>query len=103
MLTTAIITSGTRSSGVRQTYLRPARTWPGSRLMGLLGWSSPRRITAIATMTATNEIALKKKHGATPRPAMRSPPSAGPRIRDVLMVTALRPMALARSSGPTIS
>jgi len=98
-----IITSGTRNSGAPQTYLRPARTWPGSRLTGLLGRSSLRRITAIATMTATNETALRKKHGATPRPAMRSPPSAGPRTRDVLMVTALRPTALARSSGPTIS
>ena len=56
-----------------------------------------------APITARNDAALKKKHGATPKLAMSTAPIAGPMMRDVLMTTELRPTALARSSGPTIS
>ena len=60
-------------------------------------------MSSSATITARNEAALKKKQGATPTPAMSTPPMAGPMMRDELMMTAFSPMALARSSGPTIS
>ncbi len=69
----------------------------------MLPCRSPVRITRSATITAPNDTALMKKHGDTPTPAMSRPPIAGPTMRDALMITALSPTALARSSGPTIS
>ena len=60
-------------------------------------------IASSATITATNDAALKKKHGATPTAAMSTAPMAGPMMREELMITEFSPTALARSSGPTIS
>ena len=100
---TASMSSGMRSAGVRQAYLRPARTCPGSRETGLPRCSSPARMSARAPITARNDAALKKKHGATPKLAMSTAPIAGPMMREMLITTELSPTALATSSGPTIS
>ena len=99
----ASITSGTRSAGVRQAYRNPARTCPGWRATGLPRRSSPTRMIASAPITARNDAALKKKHGATPTLAISTAPMAGPMMREELMITEFSPTALATSSGPTIS
>jgi hypothetical protein len=53
-------------------------------------------------MTATNEIALKKKQGVTPTVAMSRPPTAGPTIREVFIAIELSAIALAMRSRPTM-
>ena len=50
-------------------------------------------IIASATMTATYDAALRKKHGARPITSIRMPPTAGPTTRELFITTLLRPTA----------
>jgi hypothetical protein len=56
-----------------------------------------------AAITARYDSPLARKAGARPRVAMVTPAAAGPRMRPLLNMALLRPMALGTSSGPTIS
>ena len=59
----------------------------------------PRRATNIAPKLS----ALTRKHGATPSVRIRTPATAGPKIRAAWIRTLLRPTALTTRSAPTIS
>jgi hypothetical protein len=54
-------------------------------------------------MTGRKLSALRKKAGAMPHCAMRTPASAGPTMRAPLNMPELSAMALVRSALPTIS
>ena len=49
------------------------------------------------------ETPFRKKHHASPTPAMSTPASAGPMIRVPVITALFRLTAFVRSFGPTIS
>ncbi len=100
---TAIITRGTPSCGVARMYLRPSRSWPRARGVGVVGESCARfRVLSEAT-TATKLPALTRKQTPSPTLAIRIPATAGPTVRATLTSTEFRLTAFRRCSGPTSS
>ncbi len=102
--TTAIIASGIRRPGVRATCCNAERIWPRPRRASRGGvCSAAGSIRRSATIIATNDKALTRKHGPTPSRAITPPAIAGPRIRDVWTITEFSATAFTTFSGPTIS
>jgi hypothetical protein len=101
--TTAITTSGTRSSGVSRTCLRASRSWPGSRGRRSVRWSRWGSIRHRAISIAANDSELSRKHAAIPIVAITNPANAGPMIRADCTIRLLRLTALTTRSRPTNS
>jgi hypothetical protein len=101
--TSTIITSGIRSAGVARTYLRAARSCPGSRGARSARSSRPGSIRRSATSMTTNEPELTAKQAETPSSAISAPAAAGPTMREEWTMTELSATALSKRSGPTIS
>jgi hypothetical protein len=101
--TTAMTTSGTRSSGVLRTCAIASRSWPRSRGLRRVGCSSSGSILHSVISIAPNDSELSKKQGAIPAEAITIPASAGPMIRADWMIRLLRLTALTTRSRPTSS
>lgn len=101
--TTATSATVPRSRGVLQTYLRPARTWPGSRATTAPRWSRAGSMARRARITAPKVPAFTKKAHGRPTVAIATPASAGPMILLALNTALLRLTAFGTRSRPTIS
>ncbi len=101
-LRTASMTRSARTGRSRAANAKPCRirVSMGARSGG---WNGATRIASSATMTAAKLTPLMRKHHPSPIVATRMPATAGPVIRAPLKSEELSPMALIRSSRPTIS
>jgi len=101
--TTAIITSGTHSSGMLRAYRRPSRTIPRPLIATGDGRSSLGRIIQRPAMTAEYDAPSSRKHQPKPTVVIKRPAIAGPTTRDPVINALLRLTALLTSASDTIS
>ena len=100
---TTVINIGVRKRGSAQTTFTPSRICPLSRFTGVFGTNSDLRIKRSAIEIPRKLTPFTKNGTASPKAAIRTPATAGPKMRAMLFAVLPIPTAPVMSSGPTSS